>query len=484
MNSSRFRGVTWVTGKKRGGWQAEIRIDGARHGLGVFKEEESAARAYDDFLRATLTGGATRGAGSPHFRTGSAKLRWKEFNFPRDGERAVGASDSSQFRGVSYTRGGRWEAKIRVGNYVKYLGAHPDEEAAAWAFDAAAVELRGASAKTNFGPGRQPNDAHQHDQPRAPAHGAPAPPPTPAPAAAATRLPGPGDRVDCTFEIEGTGTSRWFPGQLVRYSQAAGPRGSKRRRSADDGDAGDEDGEGCRGGAHRKLPCGSRQATAGQQAAEAPADGGWALVAFDDGIQLQLQLQPGGEGTLWRLNASRAHGTEQLRTSTFASPSAERRMRAKQWQTDTTDEAQLDSQRLFPIYTASSSIDCSANGFGCFATGALTKDQFIAEYAGEIICDDQRQEDGCRRSSEYIFDLGDGLAVDATHGGNPTRRINHCSLTPNTRVVVANHRGVRKVCLYAAEDIAAHAELSVDYGANFWSREARKPMAPGEFPLS
>ena len=74
------------------------------------------------------------------------------------------------------------------------------------------------------------------------------------------------------------------------------------------------------------------------------------------------------------------------------------------------------------------------------------------------------------RHSQYIFDLGDGLAVDAMPKGNPTRRINHCSSSPNTRVVIANHRGVRKACVYATEDIAADTELCFNYGAKFWAR--------------
>ena len=39
---------------------------------------------------------------------------------------------------------------------------------------------------------------------------------------------------------------------------------------------------------------------------------------------------------------------------------------------------------------------------------------------------------------------GTMLMSDAMPKGNPTRRINHCSSSPNTRVVIGNHRGVRK----------------------------------------
>jgi SET domain-containing protein len=71
-----------------------------------------------------------------------------------------------------------------------------------------------------------------------------------------------------------------------------------------------------------------------------------------------------------------------------------------------------------------------------------------------------------RRDSEYVFCLGDGFAVDARPMGNKTRRMNH-STSPNVRANVVNHRGVRKVCMYALHDIAQHAELVFDYGPWF-----------------
>eukprot|EP01052_Picozoa_sp_SAG31_P018853 SAG31_NODE_1352_length_8668_cov_38.573229_5_plen_107_part_00 len=72
-----------------------------------------------------------------------------------------------------------------------------------------------------------------------------------------------------------------------------------------------------------------------------------------------------------------------------------------------------------------------------------------------------------RRDSVYIFDLGDGLAVDARPRGNKTRRMNHSAEAANVRAKRVNHRGVRMVCMYAATRIAAGEELLLDYGPLF-----------------
>lgn len=56
---------------------------------------------------------------------------------------------SSRFKGVRRHREGKWEARIRVGRPV-YLGLFGSEEAAARAYDAAAVAAWGEFARPNF----------------------------------------------------------------------------------------------------------------------------------------------------------------------------------------------------------------------------------------------------------------------------------------------------------------------------------------------
>ena len=51
---------------------------------------------------------------------------------------------------------------------------------------------------------------------------------------------------------------------------------------------------------------------------------------------------------------------------------------------------------------------------------------------------------GCiQYRSQFVFDLGDGFAVDAMWVSNRIRRVNHASTSPNVRAQVVNHRGVR-----------------------------------------
>ena len=68
------------------------------------------------------------------------------------------------------------------------------------------------------------------------------------------------------------------------------------------------------------------------------------------------------------------------------------------------------------------------------------------QYTGEIIRTaelDGNEGEGGRAGSQFVFDLGDGFAVDAQRMSNRIRRVNHASTSPNVRAQVVNHRGVR-----------------------------------------
>jgi hypothetical protein len=45
---SKFKGVTWIT--EKGLWKAQIRVNGKKKHLGYFREEEEAARAYNNYI--------------------------------------------------------------------------------------------------------------------------------------------------------------------------------------------------------------------------------------------------------------------------------------------------------------------------------------------------------------------------------------------------------------------------------------------------
>jgi hypothetical protein len=61
-----------------------------------------------------------------------------------------GKTPTSRYKGVCLNRNGKWQAQIKSGGASMYLGSYETEEAAARAYDAAAVGLHGEYAKLNI----------------------------------------------------------------------------------------------------------------------------------------------------------------------------------------------------------------------------------------------------------------------------------------------------------------------------------------------
>lgn len=148
---SLYHGVTRKRGGARHPWRAYIDRPGS-HGtrlleLGTWATAEEAAIAHD---RAML------------FYYGR---RPQQLNFPR---RTLAAADArtlrakarrkfkahsrSRFHGVQPFPSGRWYAQITHHEQWHYLGSFDEEEAAARAYDRAALRLQGRNAKLNFHP--------------------------------------------------------------------------------------------------------------------------------------------------------------------------------------------------------------------------------------------------------------------------------------------------------------------------------------------
>ncbi|KAF5741010.1 Integrase-type DNA-binding superfamily protein [Tripterygium wilfordii] len=159
--SSRFRGVSrhrW-TGRyeahlwDKGSWNPTQRKKGKQ---GAYVEEESAARAYD--LAALKYWGPSAFTNFPvsdyEKETEMMKTITKEEYLATLRRRSSGFSrGKSRYRGgARHHHNGSLEARIgRVfTNKYLYLGTYNTQEAAAQAYDVAAIEYRGISAVTNF----------------------------------------------------------------------------------------------------------------------------------------------------------------------------------------------------------------------------------------------------------------------------------------------------------------------------------------------
>ena len=103
------------------------------------------------------------------------------------------------------------------------------------------------------------------------------------------------------------------------------------------------------------------------------------------------------------------------------------------------------------------------HGKGVFALQDIAEGETIIEYVGEIISWDEAQDrhphDPADPNHTFYFSLEDGRVIDALHGGNSSRWINH-SCQPNCE---ADERDGR-IFIKALRDIRRGEELNYDYG--------------------
>ena len=101
-------------------------------------------------------------------------------------------------------------------------------------------------------------------------------------------------------------------------------------------------------------------------------------------------------------------------------------------------------------------------GRGAFATRAITRGERVIEYVGERISHavaDARYDDAAMSEHHtFLFAVSNRTVIDAAHGGNDARFINH-SCAPNCEAVIDKSR----VFVDAIRDIAVGEELFYDY---------------------
>lgn len=103
------------------------------------------------------------------------------------------------------------------------------------------------------------------------------------------------------------------------------------------------------------------------------------------------------------------------------------------------------------------------HGRGVFAVAEIEAGDTVIEYTGEVIDWDEATErhphDPSQPNHTFYFQLENGMVLDAKHGGNSARWINH-SCEPNCQAEEINGR----VFVKALRDILPGEELFYDYG--------------------
>lgn len=102
------------------------------------------------------------------------------------------------------------------------------------------------------------------------------------------------------------------------------------------------------------------------------------------------------------------------------------------------------------------------HGRGVYAVGPIAAGERVVEYKGERISDaeaDRRHPaDPANPNHTFYFSLEGGGVIDANHGGNSARWINH-SCAPNCEANEVDGR----VFIHALRDIEPGEELFYDY---------------------
>jgi SET domain-containing protein len=119
------------------------------------------------------------------------------------------------------------------------------------------------------------------------------------------------------------------------------------------------------------------------------------------------------------------------------------------------------------------------HGKGVFALQDLAEGETLIEYVGEIISWDEAQDrhphDPQDPNHTFYFHVNEDKVIDALHGGNSSRWINH-SCAPNCEADEDNER----VFIKALRNIKAGEELNYDYGLIIDEPYTKKLLA--EYP--
>ncbi|RLN61642.1 hypothetical protein BBP00_00005274 [Phytophthora kernoviae] len=107
------------------------------------------------------------------------------------------------------------------------------------------------------------------------------------------------------------------------------------------------------------------------------------------------------------------------------------------------------------------------HGYGMYAHETIAADEFVYEYTGAMLSQDEAERRGMlydKMNMSYLFDLNEDAVLDALRSGNKSKFINHEGETPNCTAKVVSVCGIHHISIWALRDIAKGEELFFDYG--------------------